>query len=78
MWTKSYQGVEGGDREDAQAAHGQFGGARSERQQPLGIGQLASLQAGEVAAEPEQIHVEPLQVLLPQEDLNERGEEENI
>lgn len=64
-----YQRVEGRDGEDAQAAHGQLGRARGEGQQALGIGQLAALQAGQVTAEAEQVHVELLQVLLPQEDL---------
>ena len=68
--TKSYQCVEGGDGEDPQAPHGEFCGAWGESQQALGIGQLAPLQAGKVTAEPEQIHMEPLQVLFPQEDLN--------
>ena len=66
----SYQGVEGGHGEDAQAAHGQFGGAGGEGQQAFGVGKLAALQAGQVTAEAEQVHVELLQVLFPQEDLH--------
>ena len=64
--------MEGGDGEDAQASHGQLGGTRGEAQQAFGVGGFAPLQAGQVAPTAKQIHVKPLQVLLPQEDLNER------
>lgn len=74
----THQGVEGGHGEDAQAAHGHLGGAAGEGQQPLGVGQLPALQAGQVTAVPEQVHLELLQVLLPHEDLGQgaaaRGE----
>ena len=70
-WSSSYQGVEGGDGEDPQPAHGQLGGPRGHGQQPLGVWRLPALQAGQVAAAAEQVHVELLQVLLPQEDLRE-------
>lgn len=68
---QSYQRMEGGNGEDAQSSHGQLGGTRGEAQQALGVGGLAALQTGQVAAAAEQIHVKPLQVLLPQEDLTE-------
>lgn len=61
--------MERGDREDVQSSHSQLGGPRSEAQQAFGVGGLAALQAGQVTAAAEQIHVKPLQVLLPQEDL---------
>lgn len=64
--------MEGRNREDVQSSHGQLGGPRSEAQQAFGVGGLAALQAGQVTATAEQIHVKPLQVLLPQEDLKER------
>lgn len=48
-----YQGVEGRHGEDAQSAHGQLGGPRGHGQEPLGVGQLSSLQAGQVAPEAE-------------------------
>lgn len=60
------------DREDVQPSHGQFGGPWSEAQQAFWVGGLAALQAGQVTAAAEQIHVKPLQVLLPQEDLTEK------
>lgn len=63
--------MEGGDREDSQSSHGQLGGTRSKAQQAFGVGGFAALQTGQVAAAAEQIHVKPLQVLLPQEDLTE-------
>ena len=65
--------MEGGDGEDPQASHGQLGGPRGHGQQPLGVGGLAPLQAGQVTAAAEQVHVELLQVLLPQEDLREEA-----
>lgn len=65
----THQRVEGRHGEDAQAAHGHLGGAAGEGQQPLGVGQLPALQARQVTAVPEQIHLELLQVLLPHEDL---------
>lgn len=48
-----YQGVEGRNGEDAKSAHGQLGGPRGHGQEPLGVGQLSSLQAGQVAPEAE-------------------------
>lgn len=66
--------MERGDREDVQSSHCQFGGPRSEAQQAFGVGGLATLQAGQVTATAEQIHVKPLQVLLPQEDLKGKNE----
>lgn len=63
--------MEGGDREDSQSSHGQLGGTRSKAQQAFGVGGFAALQTGQVAAAAKQIHVKPLQVLLPQEDLTE-------
>lgn len=69
----THQSVEGRDGEDAQAAHGHLGGAAGEGQQPLGVGQLPALQAGQVTAVPEQIHLELLQVLLPHEDLRRQA-----
>lgn len=63
--------MEGRDREDAQSSHGQLGGTRSKAQQAFGVGGFAALQTGQVAPTAEQIHVKPLQVLLPQEDLTE-------
>lgn len=63
--------MEGGDGEDSQSSHGQLGGTRSKAQQAFGVGGFAALQTGQVAAAAEQIHVKPLQVLLPQEDLTE-------
>lgn len=71
----THQGVERGDGQDAQPAQGQLGGAAGGSQQALGVGQLPALQAGQVAAHPEQIHVEPLQVLLPL--LNLGGQEQS-
>lgn len=65
----SHQCVEGGDGEDSQASQGSFGGPAGKREQALGVGQLSTLQAGQVAAHPKQIHVKPLQVLLPLLDL---------
>lgn len=70
----AYQGMEGGHGEDAETTHGQFGGTGSESQQAFGVGKFAALQAGQVTAEAKQVHVELLQVLLPQEDLG--GEKE--
>lgn len=70
-----YQCVEGGHGEDAQSSHGQLGGSWGKTQQAFRVRWLAALQTGQVAAAAEQIHVKLLQVLLPQEDLqqNERG-----
>lgn len=64
--------MERGDREDVQSSHGQLSGPRSEAQQAFGVGRLAALQAGQVTAAAEEIHVKPLQVLLPQEDLKRK------
>lgn len=61
--------MEGRDREDAQSSHGHFGGTWRKAQEAFGIGRFAALQARQVAATTEEIHVKPLQVLLPQEDL---------
>lgn len=61
--------MEGRHGEYSQSAHCQLGGARGEGQEAFGVGQLSSLQAGQVAPESEQIHVKVLQVLLPQKDL---------
>ena len=63
--------MEGRDREDAQSSHGQLGRTRSKTQQAFRVGGFAALQTGQVATTAEQIHVKPLQVLLPQEDLTE-------
>lgn len=64
-----YQCVKGRDGENPQAPQACFGRAAGDGQQALWVGQLAALQAGQVAAHPEQVHVEPLQVLLPLLDL---------
>lgn len=45
--------MEGRDREYTQPAHCELGGARSEGQEAFGVGQLSSLQTGQVAPEPE-------------------------
>ena len=70
--------MEGRDREDAQASHHQLGGTRSEAQQAFGVGRFAALQAGQVAPTAEQVHVKPLQVLLPQEDLPQGEKSEQV
>lgn len=57
--------MEGGHREDAQASQGSLGGPAGCSQQALGVRQFAALQAGQVTAHPEQVHVKLLQVLLP-------------
>lgn len=57
--------MEGGDRENPEASQGGFGGPAGDGQQALWVWQLSTLKTGEVAAHPEQVHVEPLQVLLP-------------
>lgn len=57
------------DWEYSQPAHCQLGGTRGKGQEAFGVGQLSSLQTGQVAPEAKQIHVKLLQVLLPQEDL---------
>lgn len=59
------------DGEHPQAAERGFGWTAGGGQQALWVWQLAALQAGQVAAHPEQVHVEPLQVLLPLLDLKE-------
>lgn len=59
-WEIIYQCMEGRDWKNAQSAHGQFGGTGGEGQQAFGVGKLATLQAGQVTAEAEQIHVELL------------------
>lgn len=56
----NHQRMKGGDRKDAQSAHGQFGGTRGEGQQAFGVGKFTALQTGQVTAEPKQIHVELL------------------
>ena len=48
-----YQCMEGRDWEYTQSAHCELGGARSEGQEAFGVGQLSSLQTGQVAPEPE-------------------------
>ena len=65
----SHQCVEGGHGEDAQASQRGLAGPAGRGQQALGVGQLAALQAGQVAAHAEKVHVETLQVLLPLLDL---------
>lgn len=45
--------MEGRDREYSQSAHCQLGGARGKGQEAFGVGQLSSLQAGQVAPESE-------------------------
>lgn len=67
-----YQNMEGRDREDPQSSHCQLGGSRGKGQEAFGVGQLPSLQTGQVAPESEQVHVKLLQVLLPQEDLRQK------
>lgn len=53
-WSEAvYQSVEGRHGEDAQPAHRQLGGPRGDGQEALGVGQLSSLQAGQVAPEAE-------------------------
>lgn len=64
-----YQCMEGRDGEDTQTAHRQFGGTRCKGQEPFGVGKLSPLQTGQVTSVAEQIHVKLLQVLLPEEDL---------
>lgn len=68
----SYQCMKRRDGENPQAPQGCFGWPAGDGQQALWVGQLAALQAGKVAAHPEQIHVEPLQVLLPLLDLKNK------
>lgn len=65
----TYQSMERGNRQDAQPAQGQLGGATGGGKQALGVWQLPALEAGQIAAHPEQIHVKFLQVLLPLLDL---------
>lgn len=57
--------MEGGHGEDSEAAQSCFGGAAGGGQEALGIGQLSALQAGQVTAHAEEVHVEALQILLP-------------
>lgn len=61
--------MKGGDREDPQASQSGLRGASCHGQETLGVGELTALQAGQVTAHPEQVHVELLQVLLPLLDL---------
>lgn len=61
--------MERGNRQDAQPAEGQLGGAAGSSKEALRVWQLPALQAGQVAAHPEEIHVKFLQVLLPLLDL---------
>lgn len=70
-WPSSgtYQSMERGDWQDAQPAKGQLGGAAGSRQETLRVWQLPALQAGQIAAHPEQVHVKFLQVLFPLLDL---------
>ena len=67
--SETHQSVEGGNWQDAQPAQGQLGGAAGSSKEALGVRQLPALQAGQIAAHPEQIHVKFLQVLLPLLDL---------
>lgn len=69
-----HQCVERGDRENPKASQGGFGGSAGDGQQTFWVWQLSTLKAGEVAAHPEQVHVEPLQVLLPLLNLQEDRE----
>lgn len=48
-----YQRMEGWDGEYTQSAHCQFGWAGGKGQEAFGVGQLSSLQAGQVAPEAE-------------------------
>lgn len=66
----SYQSVEGGHGEDSQASQHALGGPAGHGEETLGVRELAALQAGQVAPQPEQVQVEFLQVLLPLLDLN--------
>lgn len=66
----SYQGVEGGHREDSQASQHALGGPAGHSEEALGVWELAALQAGQIAPQPEQVQVQFLQVLLPLLDLN--------
>lgn len=61
--------MERGDGEDSQAPKSSFRGATGGGQEALGVGKLTALQAGQVTAQPKQVHVEPLQVLIPLLDL---------
>lgn len=65
----THQSVERGNRQDAQPAQRQLGGATGGSEQALGVRQLPALKAGQIAAHPEEIHVKFLQVLLPLLDL---------
>lgn len=64
--------MEGRDGEDPQASQSSFGGTAGNGEQALWVGQLSTLQTGQVAAHPKEIHVKPLQVLLPLLDLKEK------
>ncbi len=66
----SYQGVERGHGEDSQASQHALGGPTGHSKEALGVWELAALQAGQVTAQPEQIQVQFLQVLLPLLNLN--------
>lgn len=61
--------MEGGHREDAQTSQHALGRPAGHGQETLGVGELTTLQAGQVAPEPEQVQVELLQVLVPLLDL---------
>lgn len=65
-----YQSMEGWDGEDSQATESGLGGPSGSGQQALRIGRLAALQAGQVTAHPEQLHIKLLQILLPLLDLH--------
>lgn len=69
-WCQSYQGVEGGHGEDSQASQHALGGPAGYREEALGVGEFAALQAGLIAAQSEQVQVQFLQVLLPLLDLD--------
>lgn len=70
---QSYQGVEGGHGEDSQASQHALGGPAGYGEEALGVGEFAALQAGLIAAQPEQVQVQFLQVVLPLLDLDTTG-----
>lgn len=61
--------MKGRHGEEAKATQSHLGGPAGHGQETLWIGQLTALQAGQVAAHTEQVHVELLQVLFPLLDL---------
>lgn len=62
--------MEGGHGEDSQASQHALGGPAGHSEEALWVWELAALQAGQVAPEPEQIQVQFLQILLPLLDLS--------